>query len=147
MKIALYVVVFIIVGFGAYVRLAPSDPARWNIDPVKVADPGKAGVYLAPGTVTFDAAPEVLMARLDGLMRAWPRTKVLAGVPADLQATYVVRSKLFGFPDYVTFRVLPTDTGGSTLTALSRLRFGVGDVGVNRARLDRILAALRQNLQ
>lgn len=147
MKIALLLVIVIVLGAMAYVRLAPSDPARWNVDPVTANDPGKAGVLLAPGTLRFELPPDELLTLLDGVIRAHSGTETLAGVPGDHQITYVVRSKWLGIPDYLTVRALPDGETGSTLAAVSRLRFGVSDFGVNRARLDSILSQVRQLAQ
>lgn len=144
MKLILAVLLIAALGTAAYIRLAPSDPARWNIDPVAASDPGDTGVLLEPGKVVFEDMPETLLTRLDGVMRAQPRTTVLTGSTADLQITYIVRSKWLGFPDYITVKALTSDGGGSTLAILSRSRFGGSDIDVNEKRLDRILSDLRQ---
>ena len=34
LKLGLVAVVLVVLGFAAYVRLAPSDPVRWHDDPV-----------------------------------------------------------------------------------------------------------------
>ena len=51
------------------------------------------------------------------------------------------RTRWIGFPDYITVSAVPAP-GGAQLAVLSRLRFGRGDLGVNRARLDRWLRLL-----
>ncbi len=144
MKFVLILLLAALIGAALWIRIAPSDPARWNVDPVAAADPGGRGVRVAPGTLNFDTPPEELLSKLDGLMRARGRTETLAGVPGDLQITYIARSKWLGFPDYLTFRVLPVDGRGSTLAVLSRSRFGRSDQNVNRDRMEDILSELRQ---
>ena len=58
-----------------------------------------------------------------------------------------MRSRVWGFPDYVSVRVLPGDAEGtSTLAILSRLRFGRSDVGVNAARMQTWLAEVGARL-
>jgi len=141
-----YVTVFLILAAGiaaAYVRLAPSDADVWHADPMAAADPGAGGVLLLPGpdARTYAMTPAVLMTAFDAVAMAEPRTSRLAGQGADGHVTYVVRSRLLGFPDYVSVRAVAAD-GGAQLAVLSRLRFGSGDMGVNRARLDRWLAEL-----
>jgi len=89
-------------------------------------------------------APAELLTKLDGIIRAHPRTVVLAGIPGDLQITYQIRSKWLGFPDYLTVKAIASGQGGSTLAVLSRSRFGVNDQGVNRKRLDSFLSQVRQ---
>ena len=121
MKFAAVIVVLSILGL-AYVRLAPSDPARWHVDPTLAADPGNRGVL---------RRDPVAIADFDRIARAWPRVEVLAGSVAEGHITYVVRSAVLGFPDYITAK-----QDGADLVVLSRLRFGLADMGVNRARLN-----------
>jgi uncharacterized protein (DUF1499 family) len=136
------------VGFGIYVRVAPSDPARWHVDPVTAERPAFPGAYLmrpdggdAAGPV-FALPPADLLAALDRVAQATPRVQVLAGSVADGQITYVARSALWGFPDYVSVRAVPVD-GGAQLAILSRLRFGHDDMGVNKARVEDWVAQLQ----
>lgn len=130
-------------GFAGWVRLAPSDPARWHVDPLTAPDPVRPNfARVAPGEAVFALPPAVLAARVEALALGWPRTRRLAGAPAEGWMTYVTRSALWGFPDYTSVRVLPAGDGGASLVALARARFGHSDLGVNRARLDGWLAAL-----
>lgn len=133
---------FILIGIlalAAYIRLAPSDVTRWHIDPRDAADPGPGGV-LRLSALQSAEAPEVLLAGLDAVARA-DGAHLLAGAPEDGQMTWIARSRIWGFPDYITARVEPIEDG-STLHILSRLRFGRSDLGVNAARVNRWLAAL-----
>jgi hypothetical protein len=117
--------VAIVLAFAGYVRLAPSDPARWNQMPESVQTrdlPGGAQRVVKAG-------PDGL-ARLDAIARNWPRTRVLAGAIDAGMITYITRSALWGFPDYTTVRQT-----GDTLEIYARLRFGRSDLGVNRARI------------
>ena len=127
MKFAAVIVVLSILGL-AYVRLAPSDPARWHVDPTLAVDPGNRGVL---------RRDPVAIADFDRIARAWPRVEVLAGSVAEGHITYVVRSRVFGFPDYISAK-----QEGEDLAILSRLRFGGSDLGVNRSRLDQWLYGL-----
>lgn len=120
MKIILLIVV--VLAAFAYIRLAPSKLDRWHVDPVGAPDPGHGGLKtsVAATLVAFDA-----------VVQGAPRTQVLAGSVDAGHITYISRSKIFGFPDYIT--VKSTDDG---IAILSRLRFGISDTGVNRKRLD-----------
>lgn len=140
------IVAVLTVAFGIFVRVAPSDAVRWHVDPVTVTEPGFPGAVLMrpdaadrPGPV-FAVPADVLMAAFDRVARDTPRVTVLAGSVADGHVTYVARSALFGFPDYVSVRTLPDGDGGSRLAVFSRLRFGYDDLGVNARRLDDLLA-------
>ena len=53
---------------------------------------------------------------------------------AGLYDDFVVRSALFGFPDYVSVKFLDVKGGKSTLAIYSRSVYGRSDLGVNRAR-------------
>lgn len=130
---AVWLILAALVAFAAYVRLAPSDPARWHVAPVTegpagavVAGNGWASLLLAPEA----GAPADLLARLDAVALASPRTVRLAGTVAEGRITWITRSKLWGFPDYITAESRPDG-----LHIHARVRFGGGDLGVNAARL------------
>jgi hypothetical protein len=123
--------VLLAVAFMLYVRFAPSDPARWHQPVAATADEDRTG----GAARVLDGGAEAF-ARIDEAARALPRTDVLAGSLAEGRITYVTRSKVFGFPDYTT-----VERDGNTIRMFARLRFGSSDLGVNRARLERLLAA------
>lgn len=124
MKIMLYVigiVIVLVIALGAYVRLAPLDAARWHV-PVAGA---------AAGANSAVAALGVDPAALDAVIRATPRTRVLAGSLEEGRITYVTRSALWGFPDFTTLEV-----GPDGVSLWSRARDGQSDMGVNAARIE-----------
>ncbi len=123
--------VVIIVGLGIWVRIAPSDPARWHVMPEAVTDRDLTGGAMR----VVGAGDEDGFNRLNQIIQDTPRTQWLAGAVDDGQVTYVTRSKLIGFPDYTTVRL-----NGKQIEIYGRLRFGRSDLGVNAARLDRWLA-------
>lgn len=126
MKIALWLVLGLVFAIGAYIRLAPSDPARWHIAPQVEADKDLKGGVMR----VVETGPDGL-ARLDALAQVTRRTSVLAGSVDDGMITYVTRTKVIGFPDYTT-----AQQDGDTLRIYGRLRFGGSDFGVNKARID-----------
>lgn len=136
----------------AVVNLAGHDPARWHVDPATIALRGTPNEWLAapPGATAATPhmetrprpePPERLLARFDAVARAAPRTRAIAGSVAEGMVTYVQRSRLIGFPDYITASAVPADDGAA-LIVYSRSRYGRGDFGVNRARVEAWLAAL-----
>ena len=132
-------------GLAVWVRVAPSPVAGWHVDPVTVTTRNPRNSYLlGPGgdgpalRVALPAAETA--AAIERVALAAPRTRRLAG--DGLWATYVTRSALMGFPDYTSVRVSPDDRGGATVAVFARARFGGSDFGVNRARVERWLAAL-----
>ena len=48
--------------------------------------------------------------------------------------SYIARTALWGFPDYVSVRVVEAE-GGARYAIWSRSRFGSSDLGANAARL------------
>jgi uncharacterized protein (DUF1499 family) len=131
-------IVLALVGFAGWVRLAPTDPARWHVDPLTAPDPATPNfARIQPGEVMLDA-PDAA-ARLRAAMEAMPRTRLIAGSPGEGMMTFVTRSRLMGYPDYTTIRL--TDDGAS-FAALARSRFGQSDMGVNAARLHALKDAL-----
>ncbi len=150
MRVGLIVLVLLVGGGLAYIRLAPSDPGRWHIDPIAAPPPGATGWKLAPNggdaaAPVWAVRPEALLEALDAIALFTPRTSRLAGSPATGRVTYVTRSRIMGFPDYTTVQAIPAE-GGSTLVAVARLRFGQSDLGVNRARLEDWVAQLSARL-
>ena len=117
-------------GLAIWARVAPSDPARWHAMPGAVTDRDMEG-----GAMRVVGAGEDGLSRLDAIIRAAPRTSVLTGSVDKGMITYIARSRLFGFPDYVTVR-----QAGKQIEIYSRLRFGRSDLGVNAKRLDHWLA-------
>jgi uncharacterized protein (DUF1499 family) len=60
----------------------------------------------------------------------------------DRTERYIQRSRLVGFPDTIVVRFLERPQGRSTLALYSRSQLGRGDLGVNRARIERWLEKL-----
>lgn len=145
MTYALLVVAVLVLGFAIYVRTAPSDVPVWHVDPLTVREHSTLNSWLiAPGgdaePVTFDLPPDQIAARLDAITAATPRTVLLGG--EGFHKTWVTRSALWGFPDYTSVRLSPTESGGTSLSLFARSRFGKGDMGVNRKRVDDWLGQL-----
>lgn len=130
----------------AYFRFAPSNAERWH----KQAYPSGMGAIPSAGgfvwrqSVTGDA--QDVLAKLDAVVQATPRTTRLAGSVGEGQITYVTRSQGFGFPDYATIGIyqgLVEDGDVRYLEIYSRLRFGTSDLGVNRKRVEGWLRVLK----
>lgn len=125
-------------------------PAPGNISEIRrPASPntclaGPAGFTPTPDLQTrrFDVAPERLLAIMRDILSMQPRTDALAVDPGRLRADYVVRSRVFGFPDVVLVQVLPVNAGQSELVLYSYSLKGHYDFGVNRNRITALLTAL-----
>lgn len=129
--VILLVLLVAFVGLLLWIRLAPDDVARWHHLPqvVESADMEGGATRVVEGD----------LAKLDAIMRAEPRTYILAGSIDEGLVTYITRSRVFGFPDYTT-----VGQRGDDLIIHARLRYGKSDMGVNKARVERVLAAMGQ---
>ena len=143
-------VVLVCTGF-LIIRGAGHDPDVWHVDPTNTTRTGKPNDALAAPVGTTRAEPDIvltplqkpaqeLLASLDAVARTEPRVKVVAGSTDSGGITYVQRSAIVGFPDYISVTAVETDAG-SGLVLWSRSRYGYSDLGVNRARLQHWLAA------
>jgi uncharacterized protein (DUF1499 family) len=99
---------------------------------------------------TSDIVPPAFAASAAELSRAFDRAIAsephLTLVETSEQGSsrrYVQRSRLMGFPDTIVVRFFERPDGRSTLALYSRSQLGKGDMGVNRARIERWLAKLR----
>lgn len=158
---ALAAVVVALLAAVGVVRRAPDDPQRWHQDPV-TADVGDRPNWfrLTPAQTpvdhqrdqegispVVDVPVERLAAVFDDVAMSDERVQRLAGSPAEGFVTYVQRSAVVGFPDYVSVRFVEGEGGTSTLVVYSRARYGYGDGGVNRDRVRRWVEQTTQLLR
>lgn len=129
------------------VRLAPSDPAIWHVDPLTAQPPVDKGNYTvrpkggnAVG-LTYPGTPRDVLERFDAIAMATPRTQRLAGSVAEGRITYITRSKSFGFPDYTSVTTFGSKKGAG-IAVFAQQRFGREDFGVNQARVEDWLGQL-----
>ena len=92
-------------------------------------------------TPLYPVPPERLFETMKALAVTFPRTWLLADWPELLQAQWVERSALLGFPDLIVAQAVPRE-GGSGLLLFSRSRYGWSDMGVNRRRVESWIAGL-----
>lgn len=136
----------LVLGVMTWIRIAPSDPARWHEDPRLVARPSSPNFHLirmADGDEmprVFQMTPEALAARVEEVARADGAERI-AGSLAAGHMTYLSRTPLMGYPDYTSILIEPAGEGAMIL-AFARSRFGHSDLGVNRARITRWIDAL-----
>ncbi len=155
-RMAIYLVVAVLLLIGAfYVRaVTASDvPEDWHIDPLTVERPASPNTYyVAPQGIVESlvdleapvyAAPAAIMAQaFNEYVLTQPNTKRLAGSVEELWLTYVQRTPTLKMPDYITVKFMDLEEGKSTIVVYSRSRFGYGDMGVNKARVDLWLQSL-----
>lgn len=141
-------------GTIAIVRTLSHDVEQWHVDPQTAPDPSTPNWYrVVPegenAASVYNVSAEVLSQAFDRVVGNQSSIELLkddrsSGGPV----TWVQRSALFGFPDYISVSFLPVavenaDGGASsTLAIFSRARIGQSDLGVNKKRVTAWLAAL-----
>jgi uncharacterized protein (DUF1499 family) len=132
------IILVIIVGaLMAYVRLAPTDVARWHVMPNSdgVGDDAQNDGYRAVRKMTAPAGQ--VLGVLQQTAQATEGTVLIAGSVGEGMMTFQTRSRIWGFPDHTTVAVQ-----GDLLVIYGRLRFGKADLGVNKQRVLAWLAVL-----
>lgn len=139
------------VSVSVAIRLASDDAAKWHQDPLTVQTPNTpnwyrltpadAGVQADPkrddDSPVFDVPVAELESAFDEVATGDSRVSVLDGSAAEGFVTYLQRSALMGYPDYVSVRFIEVDESRSTLAVFSRPRYGSGDLDVNEKRVRR----------
>lgn len=146
MRILLYIIaalVLLTVAAAVYVRVAPIVAEDWHLDPETVTPPTTPNfALLAGGEAISIGAPALAVAsRLQEAADA-DGAQVIAGGLGEGFVTYVVRSRIMGYPDFVSLRLVP-EGEATRLHIFSRSRYGQSDLGVNTARVQRWLTAAR----
>lgn len=141
----LYMLILAAVLVLAYIRFAPSKPAIWALDSVSASSTGKPNEYRLTGDKApiFDMPKQDLFALVDGFIRHRKRVNLLAENADTLEATYIQRSMIMGYPDYISIKISSVNANRSRLEVYSRSRFGHSDLGVNKRRIDQWIALIR----
>lgn len=111
-------------------------PRRWLVLP-----PGfPAAAAADEESPIYNGSAERLLSQLSEVALAEPRTRLVREAAGQLE--FVQRSLVFRFPDFVTAAAAPAGAGAA-LCLYSRAAVGYSDLGVNRRRLRRWMAALQ----
>ena len=105
------------------------------------APPGVCAARNDLAVPRFRLSKVALATRLRDIALAEPRARLIAEFSALDQMVFEQRSPVFGFPDTIRMQIVTMSDGVSAIL-YSRSRYGVWDLGVNRARLRRWLARL-----
>ena len=62
---------------------------------------------------------------------------------ATHQYTYIQRSRLFHFPDTINVKLIALPNHQSTIAIYSRSKYGYGDLGVNKKRVQHWIKQLQ----
>jgi uncharacterized protein (DUF1499 family) len=85
-----------------------------------------------------------LRAAMAKVVASEPRVTAVDIADKALTDRYVQRSAILGFPDTIVVRYLDLPGGTSTVAIYSRSQLGEGDMGVNKARIERWLGKLKK---
>lgn len=138
------------VAASVFFRMATDDPSIWHVDPITAERTGNPNDYIVapeglrsspPDRISEvrSGTPKELLFQFDSI--AAPTSKRLAGSLDEGFITYVQRTMLMGYPDYISVKAVEVD-GGAALVIYSRSRYGRSDFGVNMDRIERWLAQM-----
>jgi uncharacterized protein (DUF1499 family) len=147
MPIYLWFVVLCVFGLFVF-RFWPVSVSDISDDPFNTKPPQKPNYYISTDVEGEFAIPAIeLQAALEALIAKQSRLiEVSRSDVAGYQASYVVRSFIMGFPDFLSIKIEENSPKASTIKLFSRSKFGYSDLGVNRKRIQGLLFALRQDL-
>lgn len=147
------IAVCLVIAALSFFRLYPVDTKAMNVDPFGVQPPNKPNYYITSlEEGTFDIPAEELVEKLRTVLAKTARTNRISRnyYPADSDefygATFVTRTRLMGYPDYTSIKVVKTSPTTSQMMMFGRARFGYSDLGVNKQRILGWLAALRRDV-
>jgi hypothetical protein len=108
------------------------------------------GICRAPADL---AAPQIglpigkALALVRAALVLEPRLEEVAADPGSGSLRYVQRSRWLRFPDTINVKIIEQPEGTSTILLYSRSQLGRGDMGVNRARLERWISLIESEVQ
>ena len=139
-------ILILALGAMAFIRLAPVNTAAWDVpltprpQEISISSPDVVRSLPNGAYIDLTVAPDksqALLAKLDGIALASPRTQRIAGSAETGRITWQTRSAFWGFPDYTT-----AESGATGVVVFARQRFGAADWGVNAARLSAWISRL-----
>jgi uncharacterized protein (DUF1499 family) len=133
----------------AYIRLSKVEQSIWHLDPDSITNININNSFLLnyanKGTKTFNLEVNALFNILNNIIINDNCEKVFGDINLGL-ITYVCRSKMFGFPDYVSINFKNLGVNKSSLSIFSRSRFGWYDFGKNKQRVQKWLTELKKSV-
>jgi len=126
-----------------WIRYAPSDPDRWHVDPADTSDESVRSYRLiGQDAPRYAGETEDVLEAMSAIVLAEPNIHVLDGDAAEGMITFVARSPVLGFPDYLTFKAV-AEGALTKLSVASRARFRASERRDVHQRLDRWLGELQ----
>jgi hypothetical protein len=127
-------------------RFIPVDSEPFHEDPAE-PDTRRSEVRLIGREAPrFPADAETVLETFRDIATSDWSVGLVEGSVDEGMMTFVARSLVFGFRDFITVKATD-EAGGAKLSVFARPRFDVYDWGVNQKRLDRWLGELDQTLR
>ena len=134
----------------SYIRFSKPNKSLWHIDPESISRNDLRNSYLSNSKNNnnhqYLLSTNRLYLLLNEIMLEDNCKKVFGNIEENL-ITYVCRSKVFGFPDYISLSFYSLDEERTSLAIFSRSRFGVYDFGKNKNRIVRWVGKLNSAIQ
>ena len=126
-------------------RFIPVDTEPFHEDPAEPKKRRSEVRLIGREAPRFPADADTVLETLSKIATSDWSVGIVEGGVEEGMITFVARSRVFGFRDFITVKVVD-EAGGSKLSVFARPRFDVYDWGVNARRLDRWLSELEQTL-
>lgn len=145
MKLMTYVLVALaLLALGVF-RFWPLDMAQFNMDPFDAKPLDKPNFFISiDQDGQFDVPADKLSAAFDRVIANAPRIKSVAN--GDFGTTYITRSRLMGYPDFISVKIVEISPTSAQIKLFARARFGYSDMGANEKRVKTLLDALHTEL-
>ncbi len=91
----------------------------------------------------FHESLQIVQKKWNEIISKQPRIQLLYSNRQQNTMTYIQRSKLFRFPDYIYVRLIALSNDQTTIALYSRSKYGHSDFGVNKKRLQQWLQLLK----
>ncbi|MCG6883786.1 MAG: DUF1499 domain-containing protein [Silicimonas sp.] len=124
-------------------RLMPVDTEPFHVDPAAAEARRSEVRMVGEDAPVYPADAGAILAEFSAIALADPRVSQVQGSADEGMITFVARSLVFGFRDFITVRAEDV-SGGARLSVFARPRINGYDWGVNAERLDRWLGKLEQ---
>ncbi len=124
-------------------RFIPADSEPYHEDPAEPDTRRSEFRLIGPEAPRYHVDADTVLEAFSDIARSRWNVLLAEGSVDEGMLTFVSRSPVFGFRDYITVKAVD-ESGGAKLSVFARPRFDVYDWGVNARRLDRWLGELEQ---
>ena len=138
MKSALYLLVFVVIA-ALTLRFWPVDTEEFHEDPAEPEHRRSEVRLIGLEAPRYPATAEEVLRAFRKIALADRGVHVVEGSIDEGMITFVARSKIMGFRDFITVKAVDEGKDLAKLAILARPRINSYDWGVNAARLDRWL--------